>query len=96
MQNITEVVDLLEDKFKLLVEKFDFLEEENSVLRNNLTALQQQITIKTQLLADNSTELHALRVAKTIQGSSDNTKETTQKINALIKEVDLCIAQLSD
>ncbi len=96
MQNITEVVDLLENKFKLLVEKFDFLEEENSVLRNNLTALQQQIMIKTQLLADNSTELHALRVAKTIQGSSDNTKETTQKINALIKEVDLCIAQLSD
>ena len=96
MQNIAKVVDLLEDKFKLLLERFDFLEEENSVLRNNLATLQQQITVKTQLLADNSTELHALRVAKTIQGSSNNTKETTQKINALIKEVDLCIAQLSD
>ena len=96
MQSITEVVDLLEDKFRLLLERFDFLEEENSVLRDNLATLQRQITVKTQLLADNSTELHALRVAKTIQGSSNNTKETTQKINALIKEVDLCIAQLSD
>jgi len=95
MQSITEVVGLLEDKFKLLMERYDFLEEENSVLRDNLSQLQQQLIHKTQQLEGNSSELHALRVAKTIQGS-DNTKETTQKINALIKEVDLCIAQLSD
>ncbi len=95
MQSITEIVGLLEDKLKLLIERYDFLEEENAVLRANLVETQQLLMSKEHLLEVNSNELQALRVAKTIQGS-DNTKETTQKINALIKEVDLCIAQLSD
>lgn len=96
MQSLTEVIDLLEDKFKLLLERYEFLEEENEVLRNSLAETILNLDKNNQVLEDNTSELQALRVAKTIQGSSDNTKETTKKINALIKEVDLCIAQLSD
>jgi len=95
MQNIVEFVDLLEKKFHLFIEKYDFLVEENTVLRDNLAKLQHEMHEKEQLLEENLSELRSLRIAKTIQGSN-NTKETTQKINTLIKEVDLCIAQLSD
>ena len=96
MQGLTEVVDLLEDKFKLLIERYDFLEEENEVLRKSLAETMLDLDAKSKILEENTSELNALRIAKTIQGSSDNTKETTKKINTLIKEVDLCIAQLSD
>ncbi len=95
MQNITEVIDLLEDKLRLLLEKYDFLKEENELLQNNVTSLERQLNEKEHLFKENETTLHSLRVAKTIQGSN-NSKETSQKINTLIKEIDLCIAQLSD
>ena len=36
-----------------------------------------------------------LKVAKTIEGSNENTRETKLKINALIREIDKCIIQLN-
>jgi len=95
MQNITEVVDLLEDKLRLLLERYEFLKEENDLLHNNLANLQQRLERKEQLFRENESDLQSLRVARTIQGSN-NTNETTKKINTLIREIDMCITQLSD
>lgn len=95
MQNITQVVELLEDKLVLVLERYDFLKEENKLIRENLTQLQYQFNLKEQLLEEKETKFDSLKVARTIQGS-DDTKKTTKKINTLIKEIDLCIAQLSD
>lgn len=95
MQNITQVVELLEDKLVLVLERYDFLKEENKLIRENLTQLQHQFNLKEQLLEEKETKFDSLKVARTIQGS-DDTKKTTKKINTLIKEIDLCIAQLSD
>jgi len=95
MHNITEIVDLLEDKLRLLLERYEFLKEENDLLQNNLTNLQHQLDVKEQLFKENESNLSSLRVAKTIQGSN-NTNETTRKINTLIQEIDKCIIQLSD
>ena len=95
MHKITEVVDLLEDKLHLLLEKYEFLKEENELLHNTLASLQQQLENKEQLFIESENDLQSLRVAKTIQGSN-NTSETTKKINTLIKEIDMCITQLSD
>jgi len=96
MQNITQVVELLEDKLHLILERYKFLNDENEFLRNDLLKLQQQLDVKEQLFKENETQLDSLIVAKTIQGSNDDTKMTTKKINTLIKEIDMCIAQLSD
>ena len=95
MQNITQVVELLEDKLHLILERYKFLKEENEFLRSDLVRLEQRLNVKEQLLDAKESDLDSLKVAKTIQGS-DDTKKTTQKINTLIKEIDLCIAQLSD
>jgi len=95
MQNITEVVDLLENKIRLLLERYEFLKEENDLLHNNLANLQQRLERKEQLFRENESDLQSLRVARTIQGSN-NTNETTKKINTLIREIDMCITQLSD
>ena len=37
-----------------------------------------------------------LKIAKTIEGSKEDTRETKLKINALIREIDACIVQLSE
>lgn len=96
MQNITELIDLLEDKLQVLLEKYSFLQEENEVLRAHISQLQQELVKKEELLKSNEASMQAMKVAKTIQGSNNNTRETSQKINALIKEIDWCVAQLSD
>ena len=95
MQNITQVVELLEDKLLLILERYDFLKEENKLIREDLVQLQHQLNLKEQLLEEKELKFDSLKVARTIQGS-DDTKKTTKKINTLIKEIDLCIAQLSD
>ena len=37
-----------------------------------------------------------LKVAKTIEGSNNSTRDTKLKINALIREIDKCIVQLNE
>ena len=38
----------------------------------------------------------SLKVANSLLGSDENNKETKLKINALIRDIDHCIAQLSE
>jgi uncharacterized coiled-coil DUF342 family protein len=96
MQDISKIVDTLEVKIKKLLEKYDFLGVENDFLRSQILQLQSELNEKNQQIKDNITQIQTLRVAKTIQGSDDYSKETTQKINTLVKEIDWCINQLSE
>lgn len=96
MQDISKIVDSLEDKILKLLEMQDFLRAENVLLKEQLSQTKQDVDVKNQLIKENEQQLQSLRVAKTIQGSDDYSKETTQKINTLVKEIDWCIAQLSD
>jgi hypothetical protein len=38
----------------------------------------------------------SLKIANSLLGSDENNKETKLKINALIRDIDHCIAQLSE
>ncbi len=96
MQDISKITDSLEDKIKNLLERYDFLRVENDFLRNQMLQLQTELNAQNQLIKENETQILSLRVAKTIQGSDDYSKETTQKINTLVKEIDWCINQLSE
>ena len=95
MLNITQVIDSLENKISLLLERYEFLKEENELLRGDIVNLQRELDLKKQELQVKAESLDSRTFAKTIQGSND-TKITTKKINELIREIDLCIDQLSD
>ena len=96
MSNITQVVNLVENKLKILLENFNFLKEENDLLFNKLTVLENQISKEKQLFNDLEKKYQVLKIAKTIEGSKENSRETKLKINALIREIDNCIVQLSE
>ena len=96
MSNITQVVNLVENKLKILLENYHFLKEENDLLFNKLTVLENQISEEKQLFNELEKKYQALKIAKTIEGSKENSKETKLKINALIREIDNCITQLSE
>ncbi len=96
MSNITEVVNLVEDKLQKLLENYSFLKEENALLYTKITILENQVAKEKQLFNDIEKEYQTLKIAKTIEGSKEDRRETKLKINALIREVDLCISQLSE
>ena len=96
MSTITEAVDLVENKLKILLENYNFLKEENDLLYGKLTVLENQNAKEKQLLNELENKYQSLKIAKTIEGSKENTRETKLKINALIREIDACIVQLSE
>ena len=96
MSNITQAANLLEDKLDKLLEVYTFLKEENEFLHQRIATLENQLTEKTQRLNEKEKSYNMLKIAKTIEGSNNNTRETKLKINALIRDIDKCIVQLSE
>tara|TARA_R110002073_G_scaffold128999_1_gene274959 strand:+ start:10340 stop:10630 length:291 start_codon:yes stop_codon:yes gene_type:complete len=96
MSNTVEAIHLLEDKLKGLLSNYEFLIKENEILLQNVSKLQHQVLEKEQLLEQQGKDFKLLKIAKTIEGSDNSTRDTKLKINALIREIDKCIVQLSE
>ena len=58
------------------------LENEKNELKSKLSALKE--------------ENQSLKVANNLLGSNEGSTQTKSKINSLIKEVDYCIAQITE
>ncbi|MBL4745469.1 MAG: hypothetical protein JKY08_03800 [Flavobacteriaceae bacterium] len=96
MHNLTIAVTEVEEKLKTLLENYAFLKEENEFLHDKVTDLEQQLTQEKQLHVRLEDNFQTLKIAKTIQGSKQDRKETKLKINTLIREIDKCILQLNE
>ncbi|WP_111707813.1 hypothetical protein [Lutibacter citreus] len=96
MSEIIGVVNLVEKKLKVLLENYNFLKEESEVLYNKIAVLENQISEDKQQISEIENKYQTLKIAKTIEGSKENSKKTKLKINALIREIDNCILQLSE
>ncbi|MGK0127876.1 MAG: cell division septum initiation protein DivIVA [Candidatus Azotimanducaceae bacterium] len=96
MSNINEVAELLEHKLDKLLDVHSFLKDENEFLHKKLNSLEIELTHTSQELVEKEKEYQLLKIAKTIEGSNKNTRETKLKINALIRDIDKCIVQLND
>ncbi|MBU3012569.1 hypothetical protein KO506_14240 [Polaribacter vadi] len=96
MSNTLEAIELLEKTLKNLLSNYEFLKQENEILLQNNTQLQHQLIELKQVYTNQTKEFDLLKIAKTIEGSSTNTKDTKLKINSLIREIDKCIIQLQE
>ncbi|WP_397446760.1 hypothetical protein [Polaribacter sp. R77954] len=96
MSKTLEAIHLLEKTLQNLLSNYEFLKNENQILLQNNTDLQHQLLETKQKLANQKNEYDLLKIAKTIEGSSSNTKDTKLKINSLIREIDKCIVQLQE
>nr|WP_315199474.1 hypothetical protein [uncultured Flavobacterium sp.] len=96
MSVIAEIIDTLENKIGKLFLKTQSLEKNNQDLRleiKNAAVLTQNQSKEIEQL---KTQLETLKIANTLLGSDDNKRDTKLKINSIIREIDYCIAQLSD
>jgi chromosome segregation ATPase len=96
MSEIAEIIDSLENRIEKLFTKIERLEK-NSIglkaeLENAMTVIQKQ---SNEIVALKS-ECESLKMANSLLGGEENKRDTKLKINSLIREIDYCIAQLSD
>lgn len=96
MSNTLEAIQFLESSLKKLISNYEFLKKENEILLQNNSKLQKEIAEYQQLLENQKQEYQILKIAKTIEGSETNIKDTKLKINSLIREIDKCIVQLQE
>ncbi|KQO32971.1 hypothetical protein ASF10_19410 [Flavobacterium sp. Leaf82] len=96
MSVIAEIIDTLEYKVEKLFEKSKSLEKNNQVLRLELTKAAQIIQKQSEEMEALKKQYDTLKIANSLLGSDNNKRETKLKINSLIREIDYCIAQLSD
>ncbi len=68
----------------------------NENLLQENKGLQQEVASKQRKIEDLENQYESLRIARTMVGSKEDKHMTKLKINALIREIDKCIVELSD
>ena len=96
MSKIEDIVDSLENKISKVLHKLEVLKQTNAKISEEL-AMQQQKNIQQQEEISSWIEKYeSLKMANSLLGSDENNRETKLKINTLIRDIDHCIAQLSE
>lgn len=96
MSVIAEIIDTLENRIEKLFSKIDTLEKNTLNLKQELSQSATIIQKQSNEIDVLKTQYESLKMTNSLLGSDDNKRETKLKINSLIREIDYCIAQLSD
>ncbi|CAM3879312.1 hypothetical protein FLCU109888_06325 [Flavobacterium cucumis] len=96
MNGLSELIDSLEVKFFKLNQKLIQLEKINLDLNEQLLTSKKIQQQQSEEIASLTNQIDSLKMINSLLGSEENKRETKLKINSLIREIDYCIAQLSD
>jgi chromosome segregation ATPase len=96
MSVIGEIIDTLETKISKLFLKVKNLEKNNQELQLELKNATVLIQNQNNNIESLKSQLETLKIANSLLGSEDNKRDTKLKINSIIREIECCIAQLSD
>ncbi len=96
MSNIQDIVDSLENRISKMLHKLEVLKQSNLKLNQELSVSEQKISEQENMLLSWEEKFESLKIANSMLGSDENKRETKLKINALIREIDHCIVQLSE
>lgn len=96
MSKIKDIVDTLENRISKVLHKQEVLRQTNAKLSEQLANQQKQIGNYQAQISDWADKYETLKTANAMLGSDENKRETKLKINSLIRDIDHCIAQLSE
>lgn len=96
MSEIAEIIDTLEIKIEKLFKKINGLEEKNQALQEELQHFAKSNQSQTLMITALNEEIATLKMTNSLLGSEDYKRDTKLKINSLIRDIDYCVAQLSD
>ncbi|MGC6438132.1 MAG: hypothetical protein ACON4B_04055 [Flavobacteriaceae bacterium] len=96
MSDIESVIQSIEEKVSRLLKRMENLNSENQQIKEELNTLKTLNEKQQFLLSKKEEEYNALKIAASMLGSNDNRRASKLKINALIRDINDCIASLSE
>ena len=96
MSEISEIIDFLENRIEKLFIKVNSLEKTSISLKAQLDNASTVILKQSEEIVNLKSTEETLKMANSLLGGEENKRDTKLKINSLIREIDYCIAQLSD
>ena len=96
MSEIADIIDSLESRIEKLFTKINSLEKNSAALQEELNIATTVIQKQNNEITSLKTGFDTLKMANSLLGGDENKRDTKLKINSLIREIDYCIAQLSD
>ena len=95
MSELLKLVDSLEVRLHSVVERLEEKDQINKQLMHELALKEEKNKQQDAVMIDWQEKYEALKLTSSMLGSEDYKRETKLKINALIREIDHCITQLS-
>ncbi len=96
MSEIAEIIGSVENRVGKLFTKINSLEQASLSLKDELNKSADLVLKQSIEIAALKSECESLKMANSLLGGEENTRDTKLKINSLIREIDHCITQLSD
>lgn len=96
MSSISEVVDSLENRISKLLHRHEKLKAAKTRLEEQVRLLKTQQDVSHGEIENLRAKCESLKMANSMLGSDQHKRDTKLKINALVREIDSCISQLSE
>ncbi|MEZ4779271.1 MAG: hypothetical protein R2786_07815 [Flavobacteriaceae bacterium] len=96
MSQLSEIVDSLENRISKLLHNYEKLKQSKLRLEEQFQQLESQHRQNARQIDEWKEKFESLKLANSMLGSDQYKRDTKLKINALIREIDQCIAQLSE
>jgi len=95
MSNTEEHIKRIQDKVQLLLKQFAAAQKENSRLKEELEAAQEKLSAQQKNADELKQQVSVLKMNAGEMTEIDK-KEFEKRINHYVKEIDKCIAMLSE
>ncbi len=97
MSKSLDLLEFLEQKVLKNIEKIKYLEESNTKIQKEKDKLKLEYNLNIDKFKLLQNELKAVKIAKSLtQADMSSSKDTRELVDSLIKEIDLCLIQLSN
>jgi len=90
-----DIIVHLEEKIDLLIERYRAEKEDNNMLRGQISQLSEQLNHSSATYSALEDDFEKLKMAKTLEASTEDVKQTKLRINQIVREIDKCIALLN-
>jgi phage shock protein A len=94
MSSVAEQLDSVLLKVARLIELCNALQEENELLKQENSSVKLALNAAKIKNSDLDEKMRVLKLAKSIEGTSEKTLDIKQKINDFVREIDKCVVLL--
>jgi phage shock protein A len=94
MSSVAEQLNSVLHKTARLIELCNALQEENDLLKQENQSVKTSLTNTKNKNTELEEKLRVLKLAKSIEGTSEKSLDIKQKINDFVREIDKCVVLL--